>query len=205
MFAEESSWIKDVIEKLPISTSMTVGNVGSSSLEFRTKVQPHIHENIIKPLLEKGFKVVNIDIKKEVGVDVIGDITSASFGSEFHNQFDMMICTNLLEHVVDIGLVIDNLIKASMDNGFILITVPYKYKIHLDPIDNGFRPTPNEIAQLFSGREYTVVNSKIISIDNKLDYKIRKSRLPLWGYRERILFYFGKRNKVSGILLQMNK
>lgn len=205
MFAEESSWIKEVIEKLPISTSMTVGNVGSSSLEFRTKVQPHIHENIIKPLVEKGFRVVNIDIKKEVGVDVIGDITSASFGSEFRNQFDMIICTNLLEHVVDIGLVIDNLVKASTEKGFILITVPYKYKTHLDPIDNGFRPTPNEIAHLFRGSEHTVVNSKIISIDNKLDYKIKKSRLPLWGYRERILFYLGKRNKVSGILLQMNK
>lgn len=205
MFVEESAWIKKVIGKLDDSDVKTVGNVGSSSLEFRSKVQPHIQENIINPLLEKGFQIVNIDLKKEIGVDVVGDITSASFGTDFQNQFNVVLCTNLLEHVVDIKVVIKNLIQATRSQGYILLTVPYHYKIHLDPIDNGFRPTPNEIADLFAGTEFSIIDSQIISINNSKEYKIKKSIFPFWGYRERVLYSFGKRYKVSGILLQIVK
>lgn len=178
MFAEESEWIKKVINNLEANNLKKVGNLGSSSLEFRTKVQPHIDENIIKPLANKGFQIVNIDLKKEQGVDVVGDITKVSFGEDFQDQFDMVLCTNLLEHVVDINLVIQNLIKSTKSNGHILITVPYHYKIHLDPIDNGFRPTPNEIANLFAGTVHRIVDSKIISVHNIVEYKIKKSRFP---------------------------
>jgi SAM-dependent methyltransferase len=205
MFVEESLWIKEVIGKLETSTHKKLGNVGSSSLEFRTRVQPHVHENVIASIEAKGFQVVNIDLKNEEGVDVVGDITAPSFGFEFHDQFDMMICTNLLEHVVDISLVIQNLIKATKGGGYILITVPYRYRIHLDPIDNGFRPTPREIAELFKPTKFSIVDSKVICIENKLEYKVKRSRFPFWGYRERILFTLGMRYKVSGILLQVNK
>ncbi len=205
MFAEESVWIRGVYDKLDPNRIKKVGNLGSSSLEFRTRIQPHIHTNIIKPLQDKGIDAINIDLKKESGVDVIGDITTPEFGTDFQNQFDLILCTNLLEHVMDINLVINNLVQATRNNGYILLTVPYKYKLHLDPIDNGFRPTPNQIADLFVGTDYRIVNSQIISINNNKEYKIKKSKLPLWGYRERVLYYLGKRYKVSGILLQIVK
>ncbi len=74
MLAEESEWIKKVIVKLEPSPLKSIGNLGSSTLKFRTKVQPHIHENIIIPLCEKGFWVINVDLKKAEGIDVVGDI-----------------------------------------------------------------------------------------------------------------------------------
>lgn len=205
MFAEESSWIKGVINALEDGKIIKAGNLGSSSREFREIIQPHIHHNIILPLQDKGFEVVNIDIKDEPGVDVIGDITKTEFAVEFNDKFDMILCTNLLEHVVDIDLVVQNLIHATRSNGYVLITVPYKYKIHLDPIDNGFRPTPKKIAELFFGVQHEVINEKVIVIRDAKEYKIRKSRFPLWGYRERFFFFLGKRYKVSGILLRITK
>lgn len=205
MFAEESEWIRDAISRLDSSKIKEVGNVGSSSLDFRTKIQPHIHNNIIAPMEKNGANVIHIDLKEEQGVDEIGDITSLSFGEKFSNQFDLVLCTNLLEHVVDINLVVQNLIKAVKNNRYILITVPYKYRLHFDPIDNGFRPTPNEIANLFDGTNFSIETSKIISIKNIEAYKIRKSRFPIWGYRERLLYIFGKRYKVSGILIRISK
>ena len=64
MFAEESVWISSAYKKMDSNTVRIAGNIGSSSLDFRLNVQPHIHANIIKPLLEKGVQVVNIDLKK---------------------------------------------------------------------------------------------------------------------------------------------
>ena len=205
MFAEESEWIRDAISSLESREIKEVGNIGSSSLVFRTKIQPHIHYNIIAPMEKNGANVVHIDLKEEEGVDIIGDITSPTFGDNFRNQFDLVLCTNLLEHVVDINLVIQNLIKSIKKTGYIIITVPYKYRLHYDPIDNGFRPTPNEIASLFDGNNFSIKASKIISIKDIEAYKIRKSRYPFWGYRERLLYFFGKRYKVSGILIHISK
>ncbi len=205
MFAEESEWIREAISRLDIKEIKQVGNIGSSSLIFRTVIQPHIHNNIIAPMEKNGANVVHIDLKEEEGVDVIGDITSPTFGDNFREQFDLVLCTNLLEHVVDINLVVQNLIKSIKKTGYILITVPYKYRLHFDPIDNGFRPTPDEIANLFDTNNISVKSSKIISINNIEAYRIRKSRYPFWGHRERLLYFFGKRYKVSGILINISK
>lgn len=205
MFAEESEWIREAIAGLDSREIKEVGNIGSSSLVFRTVIQPHIHNNIIAPIEKSGAHVVNIDLKKDEGVDVIGDITLPTFGDQFRNQFDLVLCTNLLEHVVDINLVVQNLIKAVKNTGYILITVPFKYRLHYDPIDNGFRPTPNEIASLFFGSNFAIKASKVISIKDIEAYRIRKSRYPFWGHRERLLYFFGKRYKVSGILICITK
>jgi len=205
MFAEESEWIRDAISSLDSKEIKEVGNIGSSSLVFRTTIQPHIHNNIFAPIEKNGVNVVHIDLKEEQGVDVIGDITSPAFGDHFQDQFDLVLCTNLLEHVFDINLVVQNLIKVVKKTGYILITVPFKYRLHFDPIDNGFRPTPNEIASLFDGNNFTIETSKIISIKNIEAYRIRKSRFPIWGYRERLLYFFGKRYKVSGILIRISR
>lgn len=205
MFPEESEWIRDAISSLDIREIKQVGNIGSSSLIFRTKIQPHIYNNIIAPMEKNGANVVHIDLKEEEGVDVIGDITSPTFGESFRDQFDLVLCTNLLEHVLDINLVVQNLVKSIKSAGYILITVPYKYRLHFDPIDNGFRPTPDEIAELFSGTNLSVEGNRIISVNNIEAYPIRKSKYPLWGYRERIKFLFGHRYKVSGILLKITK
>jgi SAM-dependent methyltransferase len=205
MFAEESLWISTVYDKLDADKVRTAGNIGSSSLDFRINVQPHIHKHVIKPLMDKGVRVVNIDLKKETGVDIVADITKPSFGREFESQFDLLLCTNLLEHVTDVKLVVKNLVDAITNRGYILITVPYKYKLHFDPIDNGFRPKPSEIAHLFVGVSNSIIDSAIISINDSREYKKRRSKFPVWGYREKLAYLFGKRYKVSGILLQISK
>lgn len=205
MFREEAIWIESALSKIKPSANNTAANLGSSTSEFRQKIQPHIHQHLILPLLKNGWKVLNVDMKKEDGVDVVGDLTSPSFGNQYKDQFALTICTNMLEHVENIPLVIKNLIEVTQSCGHILITVPYKYKIHHDPIDNGFRPTPQQIVHLFNDVAENVVSSHIIVVTDKDQYKIRKSRFPVWGYRERIAFYFGKRHKTSGVLFSIKK
>lgn len=206
MFREESLWIKSALEKVvPSKENDEVANIGSSTEHFRKVIQPHIHGNIIHTLETKGWKVFNVDMKKDDGVDLVADVTKNNFADEFLNKFALTICTNLLEHVEDINLVISNLIKITRSGGYILITVPYKYKVHLDPIDNGFRPTPKQITDRFGTVVNTVVDSRIISISDLNQYRIKPSRFPIWGYRERLTYYLGKRHKTSGVLFSIKK
>ena len=206
MFREESLWIKNAIQKLkPVNGSNEVANIGSSTDYFRKVVQPHIHNNIIATLLTTGWKVINVDMKKEVGVDLVADVTKKTFAEPFKERFALTICTNLLEHVEDIKLVTKNLVDITRSGGHLLITVPYKYKLHYDPIDNGFRPTPQQIVELFKDVAEYIIDSKIISISDKDQYRVKKSKFPGWGYRERLAYYFGKRHKTSAILFSIKK
>ncbi|WP_207493426.1 methyltransferase domain-containing protein [Aridibaculum aurantiacum] len=206
MFREESVWIKNALQKLkPVAGKNAVANIGSSTEHFRKVIQPHIHHNIIATLEAEGWEVFNVDLKQEPGVDLVADVTKPHFAEPFKDRFALTICTNLLEHVEDINLVVQNLVAITKPGGHILITVPYKYRIHLDPIDNGLRPTPQEIYQLFAQAGDHILDAHIISISDKSYYRIRPSRFPLWGYRERVAYYLGKRHKTSGILFSIKK
>lgn len=203
MFREEAIWVKEALSKIrPLSNNNIVANLGSSTAYFRQVIQPHIHEHIITTLEQSGWKIIHIDLKKEEGVDMVADVTKRNFPSLIQPA-SLTICTNMLEHVEDISLVIQNLKKVTVQGGYILITVPYKYKKHLDPIDNMFRPTPKEIAALFNASEIEIIDEKIIVIHDKAYYKIKKSRIPFWGYRHLLGYYLGKKHAVSGILIKM--
>jgi hypothetical protein len=203
MFREEAVWIESALQKIePSVGNNLVANLGSSTAYFREVIQPHIHQHIILPLQHKGWKIVNVDLKHEDGVDIVADVTKDNF-SQLVQPAALTICTNMLEHVEDINLVVTNLQKVTTKGGYILLTVPYKYKKHLDPIDNMFRPTPNEIAALFNKDNINIIDQKVIQIFDKIYYKVKKSKFPIWGYRHLLGYYLGKKHAVSGILIQM--
>ena len=126
MFREESIWIKNALQKIQPSKNIEVANIGSSTGYFRKVLQPHIHNNIMDPLKEAGWNVLHVDMKDEPGVDLVADVTKHNFSGQFKSRFGLTICTNLLEHVEDIDLVIQNLVNITCNNGYILITVPNK-------------------------------------------------------------------------------
>jgi len=203
MFREEAVWIEQTLTKIkPLSNNNIVANLGSSTAYFREVIQPHIHNHIIIPLQNNGWKIVHVDFKKDEGVDIVADLTKEDFSNNFQPAA-LTICTNMLEHVEDINMAVTNLVKATCKGGYILLTVPYKYKKHLDPIDNMFRPTPDEIAQLFKQYAINIIDKKIMYIQDKEYYKVKKSRFPIWGYRDLIGYYLGKKHAVSGLLLQV--
>jgi SAM-dependent methyltransferase len=205
MFSEEAEWIGKTLEQIDVEKFPIVANIGSSTEEFRKEIQPHIEEKIFAPLQQRGFCVQHIDVKKDKGVDIVADITNKDFGDTFRDSFDVVICTNLLEHVTDIKAVARHLYECCTACGYLLITVPYKYKKHLDPIDNMFRPKPAEIKALFAANSIEEIDSGIITVNEKKYYRVKRSRLPLWGYREILFYNIGIRHKVSGILLKVNK
>ena len=95
MLIEESKWIGK--ELLDISKpGFNVLNIGSSSEEFRTKVQPHIDNNIFRLLKENNIKVIHTDIVNQKGVDIVGDLTKPEFIIQLKkNKYDLVLCSNL--------------------------------------------------------------------------------------------------------------
>ena len=84
----------------------------------------------VKDMFDASNEFIQSDIKKEYGHRIV-DATSM----KFENEFDVVLCMNLLEHVYDFQMVIDNIYDALNKNGLIVILVPAFYPLHDEPHD----------------------------------------------------------------------
>ena len=146
-------------------TSRRILNIGSSTKEFREIHQPHIQSMLIEPCEEVGFSFVHHDIKEGNGIHVHGDLLDSSTLKKLIDvNADIVMACNILEHIPQDRLdafvsALDNIVRPG---ACLAISVPYSYPLHLDPIDSYFRPSPDELALMFSSYE-TLVSEVIVS------------------------------------------
>lgn len=179
MFKEEARWINTAIARCGLKPPAMVLDVGASNLQFRTAIQPHIHELIHKPLLKKGFEITFLDIKKDEGVDIQVDLSLPNLPADvFSKTYDLIICCNILEHVRQRALFVQNLLKFSRPGTLLMITVPLVYPKHSDPIDTMYRPTVKELAE-FVGSCATcrIIKSEELVIKDKEYYVLKAGRI----------------------------
>lgn len=161
MFLEESYWIKKELQKT--SDIKNAIDIGASTLEFRTIKQPYIEENVFKPLRDRGIEITHVDMKDQEGVDISYDIGDKSFSIK--QKFDLVICTNILEHIDNLDISITNISNLVNDKGYLLVTVPFIYPYHPDPIDTMSRFGVNDLETLF--KNFDNISAKIIDIESK--------------------------------------
>jgi SAM-dependent methyltransferase len=169
MIVDESIWIRDALASLALPADTTVLDIGSSTLAFRTEVQPHIDRNVFAPLRERGFKIFHLDAKPEPGVDIVADMTRLD---SLDRSFDVVLCTSLLEHVTDRYEVVKNIKNLVAPRGLLLLTVPRRYPIHHDPIDTGFRPTADELIALVGWAD--VAAREVLTVRHPAHYRGRR-------------------------------
>lgn len=186
MFYEESLWLERVLGALELAPGQLVLDVGSSDRRFRTVVQPYIEEHVDRPLRERGVRLVLADAKAQEGVDLVLDLTDshANPPAELAHAADVVLCTNLLEHVVDREAVARRILTLLKPSGVLIVTVPRRYPLHRDPIDTLYRPRPDAIAALFTNIEprLSVLDRAVLRIRNPRHYtkKTRLRRLLPW-------------------------
>jgi SAM-dependent methyltransferase len=150
MRPNEAKHIEVLLASLASETLSPCLNIGSSDTHFRTVEQPHVEAHVLRPLRERGVRIINLDLKENEGVDLIGDVLDPDFQMELGAlRPKLVMCSNLLEHLtnpVAFAHVCASIVKPG---GFLLITGPYSYPYHLDPIDTLYRPGPDEIHRLF--------------------------------------------------------
>lgn len=125
-------------------------NLGSSIGRFRTEEQPHIDQFIFAPLRDSGIQVIDADIKEAEGVDLVGDIYDPATIDAIHELSPAsVLCCNMFEHVMNRQALASCISLMLQPGGLLIVTVPFSYPIHYDPIDTNFRPSPSEIHGLF--------------------------------------------------------
>lgn len=216
MLKMEAIWLSEAIAEMSPSEVYPLLNTGSSSEEFRKETQPWIDEYIFAPAQRKGYQVVHSDIKEMKGVDLVGDLGNQKFISQLAEmKFNSVLCSNLIEHVYNKAGICEMLELIIKPGGLIFITCPYSYPYHADPIDNGFRPSPDELATLF--KRSRILFAQIIDcgtiFSNLITYPLRLIRalirlsLPFYKYTEwqqllRFYSWIFKRTKVTCLVLR---
>jgi hypothetical protein len=171
--SQEAEWVGKVLSSQKADEISPVLELGTTSRTFREITKPHIAKYIHQRLEHRGVTIVTSDLFGADGVDIAGDI----FDKDVQRRLGavgaktVMVC-NIFEHVVDVAgfaQICDSLLAPG---GLMIVTVPFDYPYHLDPIDTLYRPTPEEVITLFPG--YNVLNAEIIASDTHAD-DIRKS------------------------------
>jgi hypothetical protein len=152
MLREEAVWLGRQIHSLDPDLVFPQCDVGSSTGNFRHDDQPWIDAYLFKPAREGGRVVRYADLKPAAGVDLVGDLTDPRFVETLRGMgFRSVVCANVLEHVPDPTAIAAGLLSAVGPGGYLFLTCPYRFPIHPDPIDTGFRPSPAELGSLFPG------------------------------------------------------
>lgn len=161
MRPSEARWIADQLAGFAPDQLSPLVNVGSSTREFREVRQPHIDRLIFAPLRGRGVEVIHSDLKAAPGVDIAGDLGDDAVQARLRARRPRAALTsNLLEHVTrpaELAAAIGALVGPG---GIVIATVPRSYPYHADPIDTGFRPSPDELARLFPG--FAVIRGDVV-------------------------------------------
>ncbi|WP_416954712.1 methyltransferase domain-containing protein [Nocardioides sp. T5] len=161
MLIRESEWVGRALQSLP-DDAFPLVNVGCQTKEFRETTQPWMTEHIFGPLAASGREVIHVDIRPDVGVDLVADATSTEGQAAIRaTGARSVLCTNLLEHVPDPSAVLDHLAAMVPVGGYLVVTGPLRFPYHADPIDTMYRPTASEMAEEI-GPAFTVVKSEDI-------------------------------------------
>jgi hypothetical protein len=111
---------------------------GSGTRADRTIVQPHI------AAVYAGYDVVWTNTHSPNGTELVCDFTKPETLVDLP-RCPLVTCSAMLEHVEDIDGALSCIVSL-VDDWFI-VTAPRTYPLHNCPIDNGWRPTPDELAE----------------------------------------------------------
>lgn len=150
----DAEWLGRALARFSPDELSPILNLGASTRHFREVEQPFVSELVFGPLEARGVRVIHSDLKAADGVDISGDVfDDADYARIQATKPRAVICTHMFEHVLDRAELVRRLVGMLPDRGYFFVTVPSSYHEHHDPIDTMFRPTPDELADLFKGQE----------------------------------------------------
>ena len=165
MRKQEAAWIGQKLRAL--NGQRVVLNLGSGSKRFREVSKPYIDRDIFDPLVRSGARVVHADLKSGEGIDISGDMFDPAIQGRLRSLGpDTLIACNIMEHLPkDFRERFPAALDAMLaPGGVLVITVPYSYPYHADPIDTLYRPSPQELCALFPG--YEVLEARTIESES---------------------------------------
>ena len=194
MRRQEAAWIGEqlgALELLHQRGERVVLNLGSGSKRFREVSKPYIDRDIFEPLARRGARVVHADLKSGEGIDISGDLFDPAVQARLRElRADAVLACNIMEHLPNdcrerFPAVLDSVLPAG---ALLVITVPYSYPYHADPIDTLYRPSPAELCARFPG--YEVIEARAIESESYGDEFVAGGPLRMTRKLLRMLFPF---------------
>lgn len=201
MYLEEAGWLQRELARLPVEQGDEALNVASSTEHYRTVEQPHNESMVLGPLRERGASIVNLDLKAAPGVDVVCDLLAddLDLAALLGRSFELVLANGLLEHLPEdrVPGILAAMQAVVAPGGHLVLTTPFKYRRTEDPVDYGYRPTPQSLVGLLTAAgEFSEVRAELVRIDAPQYYKGVLSRasvvlvgnrwLPLPGASEQL-------------------
>jgi hypothetical protein len=203
LFVEEATWARSALERLPLPPGAAVVEIGSSTEHYRTVEQPHIESEVLAPLRARGAEIFHVDAKEDAGVDLAVDLATPGLDlvELLGRRFDLVLATSLVKYFPPPPEEICALLRSCVDSrGWLLATTSESYRQTPDPIDYGYRPSPDRFAADLVGgdREFSVVEATSVRIDDPRYYqglasrksvvRVRGHWLPLPGVSEQLRY-----------------
>lgn len=91
-----------------------------------------INERLNHYAKDRGFDVLSFDIDEARLPDLVGDICTYDFGTQ---QFDVVVMSEVLEHVHTPHLALDTVYGCLKENGRFILTTPFIFPLHDRPYD----------------------------------------------------------------------
>ncbi|MBW2991627.1 class I SAM-dependent methyltransferase [Candidatus Woesearchaeota archaeon] len=154
MMIEESKLIFSLCEDCK---NKKILNLCSSDENFYKNIQPHIWNNLLKPL-KKNNTLINVDIKKDKGVDIVSDCCDMYMIKD--ESYDVVLFCSGIEHVNTPEKVISEINRILKMDGFVIFSAPGSFPKHNDPIDNLLRFPDKESWIKFLNNEWEILNYK---------------------------------------------
>lgn len=179
MFIEEAHWIRSRLAAASLPPGARVLDLGSSTLRYRTVLQPHITELVHEPLRGRGCRLTCADIKDGDGIDLVIDLSRKDLpDAVFARPYDLVICSNILEHVADRATFMRNVLRFCASPGLLLCTVPRTFPYHADPIDTMYRPSAAQLAAFIGQTANVAVQDEdVVGIDDPSYYEFTPGRI----------------------------
>jgi hypothetical protein len=184
---EESLKIQNIIKKHKPFANII--NLGSGNVEQLKKTKPWVSKNIFDVFKKQNAKILHIDAEDFPGVDIVQDLSKAnslSFCDKLKGS-RLFILANVLEHIPKKAHAefLKKIYSKMKTKDGLIITVPYDYPYHADPIDTMYRPPPNDLKRLLP---LTWLAGEIVTAGSYREEfrrmntlkKIRKLLKPLW-------------------------
>ncbi len=105
----------------------------------------------------KKAKIETLDIDATSRATYIADITKNNQKIIENDKFDIVICTEVLEHTLNPFMATEELYRITKPNGMVFATTPFNFRIH-GPLPDCWRFTEHGLKQLFTIFSQVTVN-----------------------------------------------
>ena len=110
-------------------------------------IAPQIHEGARAHFVRAVIETLDIDPASEA--TYVADICRNNAGLIAPGRFDLVVCTEVLEHTLNPFAAVEEIRRILGAGGLVLVTVPFNFRIH-GPLPDCWRISEHGLRALFS-------------------------------------------------------